>query len=92
MTANENGWRRKSDIDILHAAKHIIQCEIALNHEVDKLLALIGLTRAEVVGRKDNGRKEDSSGTPTAYNNICIPILWHILLSGIKHSRDTKGA
>ena len=46
---NGNGWRRKSDVDILHAAKAIIQCEMALNHQVDKLLELIGLTRAEVV-------------------------------------------
>lgn len=59
---NGNGWRRKSDVDILHAAKGIIQCEISLNHEVtkirrlgddlnsqvDKLLGLIGLTREEV--------------------------------------------
>ena len=42
-------WRRKSDVDILHAAKAIIQCEIALNHEVDKLLSLIDLTREDVI-------------------------------------------
>ena len=46
---NSNGWRRKSDTDILHAAKAIIQCEMALNNQVDKLLDLIGLTRSEVV-------------------------------------------
>ena len=41
-------FKRKSDADILHAAKAIIQCEMALNNEVDKLLALINLTREEV--------------------------------------------
>ena len=45
---NGNGWRRKSDEDILHAAKAIIQCEKGLNNQVDKLLGLIGLTRKEV--------------------------------------------
>ena len=46
--SNGNGWRRKSDTDILHAAKGLIQCEMAMNHQVDKLLGLIGLSRAEV--------------------------------------------
>ena len=40
--------RRKSDIDILHCAKDLICCEKALNHQVDKLLESVGLTRREV--------------------------------------------
>lgn len=59
---NKNGWKRKSDVEILHTAKNLIQCELVLrnkvketsecmqkiNNQIDKLLGLIGLTREEV--------------------------------------------
>ena len=49
---DKNQWQRKADKDILHIAKAIIQCEMALNHEVDKMLALLGLTREDVVNNE----------------------------------------
>ena len=59
----QRDWGRKSDVDILHAAKSLIQCELVLrskvretndcmqniNSQIDKLLGLVGLTREEVV-------------------------------------------
>ena len=48
--------RRKSDEEILHTAKALVQCEMALNNQVDKLLGLIGLTRKDVVKGVDNDK------------------------------------
>ena len=40
--------RRQSDVDILHAAAGMVTCERALNHQVDKLLGLLGISRADL--------------------------------------------
>jgi len=48
---NRKFGRRRSDVDMLHAAKQIAQCEKALNNQVDKLFEAMGLTREEVDGR-----------------------------------------
>jgi len=53
-TINRKFGRRQSDQDILHAAKNLVQCEKALNNQVDKILDSIGVTREQVEGKSEN--------------------------------------